>query len=76
MCGTTRGSGLASMGFTKGRSFLTNLITFSVQVTHLLDEEKTVDVIYLDFNKDFDSVFHSTLLEKMAAHVLDSCTLC
>ena len=36
---------------------------------------KAVDVIYLDFVKAFDSVSHSTLLEKLAAHGLDRCSL-
>jgi len=34
-----------------------------------------VDVIYLDFCKAFDTVPHSILLEKPAAHGLDGCTL-
>ncbi|GAB0207657.1 mitochondrial enolase superfamily member 1 [Grus japonensis] len=46
------------------------------QVTHLVDEGKAVDAIYLDFNKAFDTVSHSILLEKLAAHGLDRCTLC
>ena len=35
-----------------------------------------MDVIYLDFVKAFDSVSHSSLLEKLAAHGLDGCSLC
>ncbi|TRZ06777.1 hypothetical protein HGM15179_020330 [Zosterops borbonicus] len=35
-------------GFMKGRSFLTNLISFYNKVTHLVDEGKAVDVVYLD----------------------------
>ena len=34
-----------------------------------------MDVIYLDFSKAFDSVSHSTRLEKLAAHGLDRCSL-
>jgi len=50
-------------GFVKGRSFLTNLICFYDQVTHLVDEGKAVDVIYLKFSKAFDTVPRSILLE-------------
>ncbi|KAK4823408.1 hypothetical protein QYF61_001782 [Mycteria americana] len=38
-------------GFRKGRSCLTNLISFYNKVTRLVDEGKAVDVVYLDFTK-------------------------
>ncbi|GAB0209309.1 mitochondrial enolase superfamily member 1 [Grus japonensis] len=63
-------------GFMKGRSCLTNLISFYDLVTRLVDEGKAVDVIYLDFSKAFNTVSHSILLEKLVAHGLDGCTLC
>ena len=40
-----------------------------------MDEGKVVNVVYLDFSKLFDTVPHNILMEKLAAHGLDGCTL-
>jgi hypothetical protein len=55
-------------GFRKGRSCLTNLLTFLDQVTDGLDRGESVDVIFLDFAKAFDKVPHERLLRKMEAY--------
>ncbi len=47
------------------RSCLSNLLVFEEVVTRMTDEGHTVDVIYLDFAKTFDSVNHRFLLPKI-----------
>ena len=55
-------------GFTKGRSCLTNLLSFYNKVFEAVDRDENYDVIYLDFSKAFDKVPHQRLLLKLQAH--------
>lgn len=43
-------------GFMRGKACLSNLISFYEKVTHLADQEKPVDVTFLDLCKDFDII--------------------
>ena len=40
-------------------------------MTDLIDVGRTVDAVYLDFSKVFDTIPHSNLVEELAAHGLD-----
>jgi len=42
--------------------------------SHLVDEGKAMDVVYLHYSKAFGTISHSILLKKMAAHGLDICS--
>ena len=55
-------------GFNKGKSCLTNLLSFLEDVTEAIDEDKPLVVIYLDFSKAFDKVPHKRLLHKIESH--------
>lgn len=54
--------GKTKHGFTKGRSCLTNMISFYDEMTALVDGGRTVAIIYLDFSK---AVSHNIFTEKL-----------
>ena len=58
-------------GFLPNRSCLTALLAFLEQVTSHVDDGDTVDVIYLDLAKAFDSVPHMRLLFKLKSLGID-----
>lgn len=59
--------------YMKNKFCLTNLISHD-KMTCLKDERTRADIVYLDFSELFDSFPY--LLEKLASHGLDSCTIC
>ena len=54
-------------GFISGRSCTTHLLETLDTWTEILDEGGSIDVVYTDFQKAFDSVPHNRLVEKVAA---------
>jgi len=58
-------------GFTKGKSCLANLVAFYDGMTSWVDEERAVDVVYLDFSKAFEPVSHNNLVGKLRKCGLD-----
>ena len=55
-------------GFTSGRSCVTQLLDTLDCWTEILDKGGSVDVVYMDFRKAFDSVPHRRLMRKVEAH--------
>ena len=55
-------------GFVSGRSCSTQLLEVLDDWTRILDEGGSVDAIYMDFQKAFDTVPHRRLLLKLSAH--------
>ena len=49
-------------GFTKGRSYQTNLLETFESWTEGVDQGRSVDVTFLDFHKEFDKVPKKILL--------------
>jgi hypothetical protein len=58
-------------GFMPGRSCATNLTQFMDTVTKAVDENKAVDIFYLDFAKAFDKVPRQRLIKKLRAKGVD-----
>ena len=55
-------------GFTVGKSCITQLLAAANYWTSSLEADNSVDILYFDLAKAFDSVFHSRLLIKLEAY--------
>ena len=53
------------------KSCLTNLLEYLEELTKLVDDGHSIDVVYCDFAKAFDKVPHRRLVMKMKAHGID-----
>ena len=52
-------------GFLSGKSCTTNLVNRTDDIACNLHNDKSIDIIYFDFVKAFDSVNHDLLLQKL-----------
>ena len=55
-------------GFRKYRSCVSQLLEVMEDFTLMLDNRETIDVVYFDYKKAFDSVPHERLLTKLGAY--------
>ena len=55
-------------GFLEGRSCLSNLLSTMEEWTRVMEDKGSIDCIYMDFMKAFDSVPHQRLLHKLKSY--------
>ena len=62
--------GESQHSFTKGKSYLMNIVAFFNKVTVLVDKGRATDVIYLDLCRALDAVPHNIFVSTLDTHGL------
>lgn len=65
----TRKSTEVRMGNCYGEFMLGQVNSLHIEMTGLTDNGKAVYIVYLDFSKAFDTVFHKILTDKLLINV-------
>ncbi|KAJ7420328.1 RNA-directed DNA polymerase from mobile element jockey-like protein [Pitangus sulphuratus] len=63
--------GHSQHGYMRGKSCLSNPISFDDKITHLVDQGKPLDVVFLDFSKTLNAVSQRILPDKADSTQLD-----
>lgn len=58
----------------RAKSYLTNLVALSVEMSSSVNKGKAVGVVYLNFSKVFDMVSHSNRIAKSVKQELSKWT--
>ena len=66
---------MQEFGFIKGRSTVLQLLNVIDSCTKALDRGESVDIVYLDFMKAFDTVPHKRLIGKLKSYGTEYYTL-
>jgi len=51
------------------------LTVFYCEMTGLVDEERAMEIVFLDFSEAFSTVSYKVLIEELRKYGLDECTM-
>ena len=66
---------MQQFGFIKGRSTVLQLLNVIDSWTKALDKGESIDVVYLDLMKAFDTIHHKRLVDKLKSYGIEYYTL-